>query len=300
MSSPATDRNEGHPPLLGGMRALAAEFDGYIVDLWGVLHDGVRAFPHALDCLGHLGEAGKRILILSNAPRRASEVAARCAELGLTPDTYDQLMSSGEDAWRHLAERPDTWYRALGRRCYHLGPARDLGMREGLDYRFVDDLDAADFILNSGALGPADTRGTYTAFLESALARALPMVCANPDYVVKRGGAMEICAGTIAHAYEEMGGVVRYHGKPYPGIYRTCLGLFEGIAPERILAVGDSIRTDVVGAQAVGLQAVFVVSGIHGEGLVSAETGRLDGDRLAALCRAEGGLPLAAITEFRW
>jgi HAD superfamily hydrolase (TIGR01459 family) len=300
MSCLATDRNEGHLPILAGMSSLAADFDGFVVDLWGVLHDGVRAFPDALDCLARLSAAGKRILILSNAPRRAAEVAARCAEMGLTSDTYDLLMSSGEDAWRHLAERPDDWYRALGRRCYHLGPERDLGMRDGLDYRFVGDLKEADFVLNTGALDPADSRETYTAFLESALARELPMVCANPDYVVKRGGKMEICAGTIAHAYQEMGGEVRYHGKPYPGIYRTCLGLFEGIAPARVLAVGDSIRTDVVGAQAMGLKAVFVVSGIHKETLVHRDTGALDQDRLSALYRAEGGLPLAAISEFRW
>lgn len=300
MSERAADPNEGHPPVLAGMAGLAADFDGYILDLWGVLHDGVRAFPHGLDCLSRLSAAGKRILILSNAPRRAAEVAGHCAKMGLTPDTYDVLMSSGEDAWRHLSERSDPWYRALGDRCYHLGPERDLGMREALDYRFVDDLDEADFILNTGALGQADSRGTYTAFLESALARKLPMICANPDYVVMRGNAIEICAGTIAHAYEEMGGQVRYHGKPHAGIYETCLGLFAGIAPDRILAVGDSIRTDVVGAQAMGLKAVFVVSGLHNDTLVSAETGELDGERLAALCRAEGGVPLAVLPEFRW
>jgi len=300
MSGLAVDPNEGRLPVLDGMAGLAAAFDGYIVDLWGVLHDGVRAFPHGLDCLARLNADGKRILILSNAPRRAAEVAERCAEMGLTPETYDVLMSSGEDAWRHLAERSDPWYQVLGACCYHLGPERDLGMRAGLDYRFVDDLHEADFILNTGALDSSDSCETYRGFLEVALARRLPMVCANPDYLVKRGGAIEICAGTIAHAYEEMGGQVRYHGKPYPGIYETCLGLFAGIAPERILAVGDSIRTDVVGAQAMGLKAVFVVSGLHNDKLVSAETGRLDGERLAALCRAEGGVPLAALPEFRW
>jgi HAD superfamily hydrolase (TIGR01459 family) len=300
MSEPAADPNEGHPPVLSGMAALAADFDGYIIDLWGVLHDGVRAYPHGLDCLARLSAGGKRILILSNAPRRADEVARHCANMGLTPDTYDVLMSSGEDVWRHLAERSDPWYRALGDRCYHLGPERDLGMREGLDYRFVDDLDEASFILNTGALGQGDSRETYRDFLEAALARKLPMICANPDYLVMRGSAMEICAGTIAHAYEEMGGEVRYHGKPYPGIYETCLDLFAGIAPDRILAVGDSIRTDVVGAQAMGLQAVFVVSGLHNDKLVNPATGRLGGDRLAALCRAEGGVPLAVLPEFRW
>jgi len=300
MSCLATDRDEKTPPVLAGMSALAEAFDGYILDLWGVLHDGVQAYPHALDCLTRLRAAGKRILILSNAPRRASEVAGRCTEMGLTADTYDLLMSSGEDTWRHLDQRPDDWYRALGKRCYHLGPDRDAGMREGLDYRFVDDLSEADFILNTGALGQADTSETHTAFLGSALALGLPMICANPDYVVMRGGAIEICAGTIARCYEEMGGAVRYHGKPHGGIYRTCLGLFEGIAPERILAVGDSVRTDVAGAQAMGLQAVFITSGIHKDRVMDRETGEVDGAELSALYRAEGGTPLAVLREFRW
>ena len=300
MSCLATDRDETSPPMLAGMSALAEAFDGYILDLWGVLHDGVLAFPHALDCLARLRAAGKRVLILSNAPRRATEVAARCAEMGLTAETYDLLMSSGEEAWRHLAERPDDWHRALGERCYHLGPDRDFAMRAGLDYRFVDDLEEADFILLTGALGQADTRETYADWLERALALDLPMVCANPDYVVIRGGVEEICAGTIALAYEDLGGVVRYHGKPHAGIYRTCLGLFEGIPAERILAVGDSVRTDVVGAQAMGLLAVFVVAGIHEEKLKDPETGAIDREGLAALCRAEGGAPIAALSEFRW
>ncbi|MDX1576795.1 MAG: TIGR01459 family HAD-type hydrolase, partial [Kiloniellales bacterium] len=217
-----------------------------------------------------------------------------------TPETYDLLMSSGEEAWRHLKERPDDWHRALGSRCYHLGPERDHGMRDGLELRFVEDLEDADFILLTGALAPSDTRETYTAFLESALARGLPMVCANPDYVVIRGGVAEICAGTIARAYEDMGGVVRYHGKPHAGIYRTCLGLFDGIPTERILAVGDSVRTDVVGAQAMGVPAVFVASGLHAEKLRNPETGAIDRERLTALYRAEGGTPIAALPTFRW
>ena len=300
MSGSGTERSEDGLAIHGGMAALADRFDGYILDLWGVLHDGVTAFPEALDCLGRLRRAGKRILILSNAPRRASEVAARCTELGLTAETYDLLMSSGEEAWRHLKERPDEWYRGLGKRCYHLGPDRDFGMREGLDYRFVDDLGEADFILLTGALAQADTRETYAAFLDSALRRDLPMVCANPDYVVIRGGVEEICAGTIALAYEDLGGVVRYHGKPHAGIYRTCLGLFDGIPTERILAVGDSVRTDVVGAQAMGVPAVFVVAGIHEEKLKDPATGAIDRDGLAALYRDEGGWPIAALPSFRW
>ncbi|MFQ6018248.1 MAG: TIGR01459 family HAD-type hydrolase, partial [Kiloniellaceae bacterium] len=154
-------------PIHDGFAALAERYDGFIVDLWGVLHDGVAAFPAALGCLEELRRRAKRVLILSNAPRRAAAVAARNAALGIPPRLYDATVSSGEEAWHHLRSRPDSWYRALGRRCYHLGPARDLGLREGLAYDFVDDPAAADFILNTGALSPGHGPEDYRPLLEA-------------------------------------------------------------------------------------------------------------------------------------
>ncbi len=144
-------------PIHRGLSALASDYEAFIVDLWGVMHDGVAAFPEAVACLEQLKARGKRVLILSNAPRRAAAVAARSVELGIAPELFDAVVSSGEAVWRNLDERGDPWYRALGRRCYHLGPERDLGMRDGLDLEFVADLPAADFILNTGALRTEDT-----------------------------------------------------------------------------------------------------------------------------------------------
>jgi HAD superfamily hydrolase (TIGR01459 family) len=300
MSCLASERENGAVRLYGGMAEVAERYDGYILDLWGVLHDGEQAFPWAVDCLSELRVREKRVLILSNAPRRTDAIAARCAELGIVSEHYDALMSSGEDAWRHLKERPDTWYQALGERCYHLGPARDLGMREGLAYTFVDQLEDADFILLTGALSTDDSADTYTPFLEAALRRRLPMVCANPDLVVYRGQRMEICAGTIAARYEELGGEVRYHGKPHAKIYDTCLGLFGGMAPERIVAVGDSLRTDVLGAHAVGLDALFIVSGIH-KGELAGESGdAVDLAKLDALYEKRAARPRGALLKFSW
>ena len=283
-----------------GLSEIADDYDGYIFDLWGVLHNGVQAFAGGLECLARLRAMGKSVLILSNAPRRIEVLSAHCAGLGIQADHYDALMSSGEDAWRHLEARPDAWYRDLGDRCLHLGPERDHGMRVGLDFAFVDDLAAADFILNTGALDAADTAETYRALLEAALARGLPMVCANPDLVVRRGDKMEICAGAIAAFYEELGGEVRYHGKPHGGIYRSCLELLEGLPPARILAVGDSIRTDIAGARAQGIDALFVAAGIHSEELLDRSGQNLDGDRVEALCAGEGARPTAIMLELVW
>lgn len=287
-------------PLYPGLCALAEGYDGFIVDLWGVLHDGVRAFPAAVACLEELKRRDKRILILSNAPRRAAAVAARNAELGIPPRLVDAVMSSGEEAWQCLLDRPDPWYRGLGQRSYHLGPARDLGMREGLDYTFVDDLSAADFVLLTGALSPEDESKDYLPLLRRALDRALPMVCANPDLEVIRGGRREICAGTIALLYEEIGGEVRYHGKPHADIYDTCLALLDGIPRARIAAVGDSLRTDIAGAARAGIDGIFVTGGIHGDELGADADGNAYPARLNALCRAAGQSPKAALPALRW
>jgi HAD superfamily hydrolase (TIGR01459 family) len=283
-----------------GLRDLAGRYDGFIVDLWGVLHDGIQAFPAALDCLAELHRRGKRLVILSNAPRRVASVVARNSELGIDPGCYHGAMSSGEAAWQHLKTRPDAWYRALGRRCYHLGPERDWGMREGLDYDFVATVEQADFVLNTGAGRPEDRVEDFEPLLQAALARRLPMVCANPDLEVIRGGRREICAGAIAARYETLGGEVRYHGKPARDIFETCLALLEIADRSRVANIGDSLRTDVAGARAAGIDALFVAGGIHGEALGIAPGEAPEPARLAALCKAAGERPAAALPLLRW
>lgn len=287
-------------PFADGIAALADDYDVFILDLWGVLHDGVQAYPEAVACLRHLRRASKTLLILSNAPRQVGDVARTMTRLGLTPDLYDHLMSSGEDAWRHLRDRPAPWYRELGRRMYHLGPSRDDGMKAGLDVTLVDDIEHAEFILNTG---PADADATIEStepLLRRAAERELPMVCANPDLVVMRGDAVELCAGSLARRYEEMNGEVRYHGKPHPPIYDTCFRLLGDPDPARVLAVGDSLRTDIAGATAAGIASVLVTGGIHG-GELNVRMGEVPAARdLTALYAREGQRPSVAMTAFRW
>lgn len=287
-------------PIYQGLAPLAENYDGFIVDLWGVLHDGIESFPAAVDCLVKLHQQGKRILILSNAPRRAEVVAARNVELGIDRALWDAVMSSGEDAWQHLKQRPDNWYRALGQACYHLGPDRDLGMREGLDYDFVDDITVADFILVTGTLLASDTAESYADLFAAARRRGLPMICANPDLEVIRGGQREICAGALAQYYETLGGELRYHGKPHRSIYDVCLPLLAVTDRSRIAAIGDSLRTDIAGAAKAGIDSLFVISGIHGEALGADRNGNVDPDRLAALYDAEGQHPNAAMPLLQW
>jgi HAD superfamily hydrolase (TIGR01459 family) len=288
------------PTIIQGLSEIASRYDGYILDLWGVLHDGVQAFPEALACLVQLRARGARSVVLSNAPRRSAVVAARNAELGIAPELVDGVVSSGEVTWQHLAGRSDPWYRALGARCFHLGPERDRGMREGLDFRFVGAPEEADFILLTGILAAEDDLEVYRPLFTRALARRLPMVCANPDLEVIRGGKRELCAGSLARLYETMGGEMRAHGKPDPEVYEDCFAALGELPRERILAVGDALATDIAGAAAVGVDSLFVVEGIHCAELAAEGEGPLDRAALARLFDSRGLAPVATAERLRW
>ena len=287
-------------PLHAGLAPLAAAYDAYICDLWGVLHDGVRAFPDAIDCLEHLRDAGAKIAVLSNAPRRAAEVEARMNELGIAPGLYDFVLSSGEMAWRNLAERRDPWHAGLGRRAYHVGPKRDEGIRKGLDYEFVTEISAADFLLNTGAHRTDSKLEDYAEVLETGVRLSLPMICANPDLEVIRGGQREICAGLLAQQYETLGGEVRYHGKPYGEAYEICLSELGLSDASRTAALGDSLRTDIAGAQAAGIAPILIAGGIHAEALGIAEGETPNQQAVDRLCADAGLTPAACLPILRW
>lgn len=286
--------------ILKNLSEVADNYKGFIVDLWGVMHDGVTAFPEALACLEALKASGKKVVLLSNAPRRAAAVSARNEELGIAPALIDGVVSSGEVTWRHLANPDDDWYRNLGRRCFHLGPERDLGMREGLDYDFVARVEDADFILNTGAYDSRDVVSDYDRILNPALARGLPMVCANPDWEVIRGGKREICAGAIAKYFEEMGGELRSHGKPDAEVYGDCFKIM-GLDPsDGLAAIGDSLRTDIAGAQNLGIAGLFVTDGIHRDDVTETSDGGLDPAPLAALFDLKKTYPEMVMRRLCW
>jgi HAD superfamily hydrolase (TIGR01459 family) len=281
-----------------GVRVLAPQYDGFILDLWGVVHDGARPYPGVLDCMQRLIETGKRLVLLSNAPRRADDVVRRIAAIGVPAGLYHAVMSSGEEAWQCLCDRAEPFYAALGRRCLQIGSERDLEMRQGLDLDFVDAVEAADFILNTGPAGWEDTLDDYAPLLAAAQARDLPMVCANPDLVVMHGGKMALCAGALAERYESIGGRVRWHGKPYPSVYASCLGLLGIAEKRRILAIGDSLRTDIAGAAAAGIPSLLVAGGIHAAEFRT--DGELDRERIAAALAKAGVQPIGVCSAFVW
>jgi len=271
--------------------ALAARYDGFIVDLWGVVHDGVRPYPGVLDCLARLRAAGKPVVFLSNAPRRPSGIAKALGDMGVTTAHYAGIMSSGESVYLALRDRNDADFADLGTKLYHLGPMRDRDVFDMPSLTQVATPAEADFLLNTGPddhLGPSDL-SAYEPVLNAALAANIPMVCANPDLEVVRDGKRIICAGLLANWYAERGGKVIQRGKPDPAIYKPTLAML-GTAPARTLAIGDSLRTDMAGAKAANIDALWVLSGIH-----ALHPG--DAPEQAA---AAGIAPVAILPGLRW
>lgn len=288
-------------PLIPGLAGIADRYDGFILDLWGVVHDGVRPYEGVVECLSTLRTLGKRVCLLSNAPRRVAAAAAKLTAMGVTPDLYDALYTSGEASFEALRDRSDEWHAALGPRLFHIGPSRDNDVYDSLsDRERVDSPEQADFVINTGIDDYDETLDDYDPILRRCLDRGLPMLCANPDLVVVIDKELVICAGELARHYEGLGGDVRYHGKPHAPVYRRCFELLGGIDPSRILAVGDSLRTDVAGANAACIDSLFITGGIHREEL-GTPLGVLPGpERLAELLAGNPHRPTWAAPGLRW
>lgn len=286
--------------FLSGFAAIASDYDGFVLDLWGVIHDGVNAFPHAVDCLSQLRDAGKKTLLLSNVPRPNEAVRSMMRRMGIADALYTDILTSGEAVRRALQSPPDAWWGALGQRVYHLGPERDKPVLEGLTLIPVATPAQADFVLNTG---PDDHRNPsdmneFEPVLQECASHRLPMICGNPDLVVIRGGVRVLCAGSLALRYQELGGDVRSIGKPDPAIYQPVLAQLD-MPKERVLAVGDSLRTDIAGAASVGLATCWVLDGLHGEALRNAD-GIYDPAVVAQEAHAAGLAPVAAMARFAW
>lgn len=249
-----------YPPGLG---AIHEGLTLVIMDLWGCMHDGVKVYPAALNALTELKRAGIPVALVSNAPRRTSLVKPRMDQLGITSDLYAGIYTSGEVIWQLMAARQDSAYAKLGRKAYMIASGEDARFLEGLDATLTTDIEAADFLLVIGIADEHVKVQDFAGLLARAKARNLPLICANPDLIVHRGGVAEICAGAIAEEYARLGGEVLIEGKPHPGIYRRVFADFGITDPSRVIGVGDALRTDVAGAAGVGAKSLFIAGGIH-------------------------------------
>jgi len=282
--------------ILSGLSAIADQIDLVAMDLWGCMHDGIKAYPAAIEALRGLKKRHISVALVSNAPRRIETVRPRLREMGIDDDLYDGFYTSGEEVWTHLSKRSAQGYAALGRKAYQISGAQDSGFTEGLDIELVSDIGQADFLLVLGVTGPGVRLADFATLLTDARARDLPLICANPDLVVHRGGIAEICAGAIAEVYAEMGGRVLIEGKPYARIYRRVLADFT-VAPARLIGIGDALRTDVAGAAGIGAQSLLIGGGIHHVALL--KDGRVDALALKNLAQ-DGPSPDYALPYLCW
>jgi len=242
--------------------ALATDFEGFILDQWGVLHDGTRPYPGAADCLRHLRAAGKRIVVLSNSGKREADNLRLMQRMGFDTGLIDGFVSAGEDARNALESQTEPAYATLGRRCFAITRGGDRSLLEGIGLIFVETVEDADFLALTGTDSPERNVDDYAVELQAALARSLPMVCANPDLARFTPDGLIEAPGVIARRYESLGGTVHYHGKPYPPIYRSCLTTL--VCPaDKVLAIGDSMEHDVLGAARVGLRSALIPGGVH-------------------------------------
>lgn len=258
------------PKKIVGLSEVFAAYEGFILDLWGVVHDGVKPYPGTIETLTNLKKAKRKIWLLSNAPRRAQIVAQKLTEMGIASALYDGVLTSGEASRNALSER---YLQQWGRRMLHIGAVdRDCSVYEGLDVTRVQNPAEADFILNTGVFDFSDTVDQYEDLLQECAEKGLPMLCANPDKVVHVEEKLVICAGTIADRYEALEGSVVSFGKPYRGVYSAVL---EAMGTRQVLAVGDSMLTDIAGATGAGIASLLVTSGIHREELANTNENHL-------------------------
>jgi HAD superfamily hydrolase (TIGR01459 family) len=248
-------------PSISGLSDLASSYDAVLSDVWGVVHNGVAAFPSAVDALIRFRQAGGKVVFITNAPRPSAPIVAMLERLGVPQEAYDAIVSSG-DATRVMIGK----YR--GRAIHHVGPpTEDDALYEGLNVRRTS-ADEAEVVVVTDLDTDEDTPEMYRERARQWLARKLPMICANPDRVVEHGDKIIYCGGALGDLYSAMGGMVHMAGKPYQPIYEEAFRLAEqanggALDKSRVLAIGDSVRTDATGAAQFGIDLLFVTGSIH-------------------------------------
>src|SRR6476620_5874833 len=275
------------------LRALVAGVDVLLSDIWGVVHNGLVSFPEACEALHSFRKHGGTVILIANAPRPADSVQRQLRKLGVADQVYDIIVSSGDLTRHFVADHP-------GRKVFWLGPERDNSIYRGLDPPLAP-LEQADYIICTGPFDDeTESAEDYRTMMMRARERKLLLICANPVIVVERGDRLIYCAGAIAELYRELGGEVTFYGKPHRPIYQRAMVLAaerrgQPIELNRVLAIGDSVRTDLAGAHGFGIDCLFVTRGIHAEDFEGID--QLDP---ASVKELFGNPPRALTRELRW
>ena len=249
--------------LIKGLSQVHNKYDAFFIDLWGVVHNGLQLNSGAIEVLEKLNKLNKRFVLMSNAPRPAKNVEKFLLKLKMNKKLLKNIFTSGEASLKSLQRN------TYGKNFYHLGPQRDESLFIGFEEN-KKNLDKADFILCTGFLDNHEDSLEYYKNLLKKYTK-LKMVCTNPDLIVYRGSKQEYCAGTLAVLFKELGGTVIYFGKPYPEIYNFCIK-----KNERVLVIGDNIRTDIKGANNMKFDSLFITNGIHKKEFINLQIQKYD------------------------
>jgi HAD superfamily hydrolase (TIGR01459 family) len=284
------------PTLISGLAELSDRYDVILSDVWGVIHNGRESFPQACGALAHWRAERGPVILISNAPRPSQDVLPQLDTLAVARETWSAIVTSG-DATRILLSG-----HAPGP-AWRIGPDRDAPLYEGLGLDFADPATAAFVSVTGPYDDEVETAEDYRERFGLAVARKLPLICANPDIVVQRGDRLIPCGGALAQLYETMGGEVIMAGKPHAPIYALSLGEAEAILGHpvdrsRVLCIGDGVATDVKGANAQGLDVLFVASGIHGAETI--DTSGVNAKAVEDLLAKDGARATYAIADLVW
>ncbi len=285
--------------FLEGIRHVADGYEALIIDQWGVLHNGTAPLPDVHETLAELQRRNKRLVLLSNSGKRARFNREQLRAMGFNVGMFEGIVTSGEAAWSCLKDRTLPPFDQLGKRVFLITRDDDREIVEDLELEIMPTVADADFIVLAGTDPPPATLDDYLPILHQAVPRHLPLICCNPDIVAATIDGNTMAPGMIAEKYRELGGKATYVGKPNRPIYDVCFSILEDFKPSEILAIGDSLAHDIRGAKDAGMDAAFVLGGIHaheldGLGAADQET------RIKELSLAHRGLPDYVIPRLVW
>lgn len=283
-----------------GIKEIYNNYNYFIFDVWGVLHDGAKAYPNVIETLQFLKENNKKTCFLSNAPRRSHKVAAILEKLGIGKDLYDFILTSGEATFLDLQKNQEENFKNFGNKYFYIGPDKDLDLLDGLHYQKVANASDANFIINTGFEGQDSKIDEKMPQILEAKKHNLPMICVNPDLiVVNQAGVEMICAGALAREYEKISGKVFYYGKPFDAVYKMVVEKFNCQNKKEFIAIGDGLETDILGAKNFAIDNILVTGGILANPLAIKFWQDANIDKLKKICESHKIFPQFVISNLK-
>ena len=248
-----------------GISDISDSYSGFIIDEWGVLHNGEKIFDGVVECLTELRNRQKQVIILSNSGKRSEQDAVRLAELGISDELYNHIVTSGEITWEGLSNQNEGYFKGIGKKCILINKNNDTSIVDNLAIQVVEDPKEASFLLIAGVDAPKKTIEDYEPLLKQCARYNLKAICANPDSLGIMGAINIFGPGTLAMRYRDFGGIVEYVGKPHSMIFQHCIRMLQkhDVYPGQTVVIGDAMAQDILGGVLVNIDTCLVRGGIH-------------------------------------